>query len=446
MRVLSGLMFFPRGGSAHVARSLARHLPAHGWDVTVLSGSHEDEGDARTFYAGLDLHPVRFGTDAPMHPSYEDRPGAQDPIFAAVDQLAFERHVGAWARALHRAGAPDHDVLHLHHLTPLNDAAELVAPGVPVLGHLHGTELLMLEAIADGVTAWRHADEWAERLRRWAQSCERLLVLTPGHADRATALLGVEPERCVVAPNGFDPDEFQRRPVDRLGHWTRHLHEEPRGWEPGGRAGGVRATRREAKRVAKSVVLLYVGRFTAVKRVGLMVEAFAHASSRFREPASLVLVGGHPGEWEGEHPAEAIRRTRARHVHLAGWHSHTRLPDFLNASDALVLPSVREQFGAVLVEGMACGLPAIAVDRFGPADIVEHGRTGWLVEPDDVSALADAMVAAVRDGRERRRRGEAALTTARERWSWPVLAGRVAHVLDEVAALEGARHATPQTG
>ncbi len=95
---------------------------------------------------------------------------------------------------------------------------------------------------------------------------------------------------------------------------------------------------------------------------------------------------------------------------------------------------------------MACGLPAIAVDRFGPADIVEHGRTGWLVEPDDVSALADAMVAAVRDGRERRRRGEAALTTARERWSWPVLAGRVAHVLDEVAALEGARHAAPQTG
>ncbi len=38
-------------------------------------------------------------------------------------------------------------MLHLHHLTPLNEAAARVAPDVPVVGHLHGTELLMLEAI-----------------------------------------------------------------------------------------------------------------------------------------------------------------------------------------------------------------------------------------------------------------------------------------------------------
>ena len=55
-----------------------------------------------------------------------------------------------------------------------------------------------------------------------------------------------------------------------------------------------------------------------------------------------------------------------------------------------MLASVREQFGQVLVEGMASGLPAIAVDSHGPADIVEHGETGWLVEPDDVATLANA--------------------------------------------------------
>ena len=59
----------------------------------------------------------------------------------------------AWARALERAGAADADVLHLHHLTPLNEAAARVAPDVPVVGHLHGTELLMLEAIAGGAGA-----------------------------------------------------------------------------------------------------------------------------------------------------------------------------------------------------------------------------------------------------------------------------------------------------
>ena len=44
-------------------------------------------------------------------------------------------------------------MLHLHHLTPLNAAAALAAPGVPVVGHLHGTELMMLEAIERGAGA-----------------------------------------------------------------------------------------------------------------------------------------------------------------------------------------------------------------------------------------------------------------------------------------------------
>ncbi|HYF27256.1 MAG TPA: glycosyltransferase family 4 protein [Baekduia sp.] len=431
MRVLSGLQFFPRGGSAHVARSLARELPAHGWDVTVVSGSLPPHGDAAAFYRGLDIHPVRFGADAPMHPSYEDRPGAPDPVFASVDQGTFERHVGAWARALHTAGAARHDVLHLHHLTPLNEAAELVAPDVPIVGHLHGTELLMLEQIDAGPPAsWAHAAAWAERLRRWAQACERLLVLTPGHAERASRLLGIDTARCVVSPNGIDPARFDRRPVDREAHWSAVLGK----------------GRRAAGRVARSVVLLYVGRFTEVKRVPLLIEAFTHASARFRVPASLVLVGGHPGEHEGEHPADTVKRLRARHVHLAGWQDHDALPGFLNAADALVLPSVREQFGAVLVEAMACGLPVVAVDRFGPGEIIDDGRTGWLVEPDDLTSLADALVTVVNREDERRRRGAAAHTTAHERWTWPAIAGRVAGVLDEVAEPAGAGRVAPRSG
>src|SRR4051794_10779988 len=115
MRVLSGLMFFPRGGSAHVTRALARELPAHGWDVTLVTGSRSrGHGDARRFFDGLDIHPVDFDAgDAPLHPSFEDRPGAADLVFAAVDDEGFEAHVAAWAGAFTDAGAADHDVLHL---------------------------------------------------------------------------------------------------------------------------------------------------------------------------------------------------------------------------------------------------------------------------------------------------------------------------------------------
>jgi glycosyltransferase involved in cell wall biosynthesis len=394
VRVLMATMFFPRGGSAHVTRSLARRIEG----VRVVSGSVRGEGDARRFYSGLDLHPVDMSAaldapdpllaDVPLHPSYEDRPDAADRVFAALGEDVFEHQVRAWSRALEAAGAAEADVLHLHHLTPVHAAAERVAPDVPVVSHLHGTEMAMLER---GDEAWPHARAWRERMQAWAQRSARVLVLTEDHATRAVELLGVEAERCVVVPNGFDAQLFRPQPVER--------------WE--------------------GTTFVTVSRFTAVKRLPLLIEAWADLD---RPDARLVIVGGHPGEHEGEHPADAIARTGARDVELAGWHEHDALPAFFNAADVVVLASVREQFGQVLVEGMACGLPAIAVDAHGPATIVEDGRTGWLVPPDDREALTEALRAAVDDPAERRRRGALAREDVCARFTWDALAGRVAEV------------------
>jgi glycosyltransferase involved in cell wall biosynthesis len=373
-----------------------------------------------------------------MHPSYEDRPGAHDAVFAAIDDAGFEAHTQAWARSLAEAGAADHDVLHLHHLTPLHEAAARVAPDVPIVTHLHGTELLMLEEIADGAP-WPHAAAWARRMRRWAQRSERLLVLSPSQVDRAVELLGIDADRCILSPNGFDPERFDRLPLDRAAHWREHLVTSPRGWAPGEDEGSIAYTTADvAPLTAGGPVAICVSRFTAVKRLGLLVRAWARAQNAnapagLPADASLVLLGGYPGEWEGEHPAAAIAASGARNVFLAGWHDHDGLPSFLSASDVIVLASVREQFGSVLVEGMACGLPPIAVDRFGPADIVQDGVTGWLVEPDDEAGLAQALAAAIHDPVERRRRGRRAWRDAHERFSWPALAGDLAAVLDEVA-------------
>jgi glycosyltransferase involved in cell wall biosynthesis len=450
-----GLAFFPRGGSAHVARNLAVSLPKAGWDVTVLSGSLTlpgQPGDARDFYAGLDVRPVDMteafqapdpmAADPPMHPSYEERPGAPDRVFASLGDGEYERQVAAWARALQSVGAARADVLHLHHLTPQHEAARRVAPGVPVVGHLHGTELLLLEAIEAEPRRWPHGAAWAERMREWAAGCERLILLTESQGERAERLLHVDRERFVVVPNGFDPERFVRRHIAHRALWRRHLVEEPQGWAPGEPPGSVRYTEAALEAFgsarAESPVLLYVGRFTEVKRIGLLIEAYARARPGFATRAPLVLVGGFPGEWEGEHPFDAIRRTGAEDVFLAGWHGHDELPSLLAASDVVVLPSVREQFGQVLVEGMACARPPIAVDAFGPAEIIRHGETGWLVEPDDPVSLANALVEAVNRPLERRRRGRAAAQDARARFSWPALAGEVATVYDVARGAEPA--------
>jgi glycosyltransferase involved in cell wall biosynthesis len=412
-RVLMGLLFYPRGGSAHVARNLAHALPRVGWDVTVLSGSVPGHGDARRFYHDLDVVAMDMAAGFPLHPSYEDRPGAPDRGFGLLDDADAELHAAAWTRALEAAGAPRADVLHLHHLTPLYEAAARVAPRVPIVGHLHGTELLFLEAVERDPLRWPHGPAWAERMRRWALQAERLIVLSETQIERAERVLDVDPERYTLIPNGYDPELFfTPRPVDRAAEWAKIL--------PGA---GIEAD---------TPVILYVGRFTEVKRVPLLIEAYERARPGFCRRAPLVLVGGFPGEHEGEHPEQTIARVGARDVHLAGWHDHDDLPDILAASDVVVLPSVREQFGQVLVEGMACGLPAIAVDAHGPADIVDHGRTGWLVEPDDVQGMTNALVEAVNRPAERRRRGAAAAADVAERYAWPSLAHEVAGLYDNV--------------
>src|SRR5439155_6159984 len=88
-RVVSALFFFPRGGSAQVARSLGQGLASVGWQTTLVAGSLGPLGvatNAMTFFAGLDVRPVEYAPAAasadgrravvPFQPSYEDRPGA----------------------------------------------------------------------------------------------------------------------------------------------------------------------------------------------------------------------------------------------------------------------------------------------------------------------------------------------------------------------------------
>ncbi len=291
----------------------------------------------------------------------------------------------------------------------------------------------MLEAIDQGPPAgWTYASAWAERMREWAAACQVLIVPSASLVPRAQALLGIAPDRCFHLPNGFDPQRFDRSLVDRYAHWHHALVDHPQGWCPGGVPGSVTYTTREVRPLAACAVLLYVGRYTALKRLDVLLGAYARAYPSFTAPAALVLLGGFPDEWEGEHPCELIRRLGARNVFMAGWQDQGALPAFYAAADAVVLASAQEPFGQVLVEGMACGLPAIAIAAHGPSEIIADRKTGWLVPPDDETALAVALVNAVNDAQERRARGDAAYAEVHARYSWPALGARVADLYAHV--------------
>jgi glycosyltransferase involved in cell wall biosynthesis len=136
--------------------------------------------------------------------------------------------------------------------------------------------------------------------------------------------------------------------------------------------------------------LACVARLDTQKNPLLLIDAAALAVS-WGCPIELVIAG------DGPLRAEVERRVRqcglGEVVRLLGWCTEAQVAALLESSRALVLSSRGEGLPVAVMEAFACGRPAIAPDVGGTAELVQSGRTGWLVPPDDTTALARAMQA-----------------------------------------------------
>lgn len=455
------LAFYPRGGSAQVVRYLGGTLQMLGHALTVCCGSLGTRGsssDAATFFAGLDVQSVDFteaatwfgqGRDpmaapVPFHPSFEDRPGVPDRVFASVDDNTYQRQVAAWQSLLERVGPPD--LYHIHHLTHVNDAVAALGDR-PTVVHLHGPELKMLDEIRlSGGERWKHAAEWDQRLVRAARRADRLIVISPTERQRAIDLLGVAPSVIEVVPNGVDVDRFLPlglKRSERLVQWRRWLVDEPQAWDESARPGTIRYSASDIERFFVDPgtgellpVLLFVGRFLDIKRIPLLVRAYATAREALGPyPPPLVIWGGYPGEWEGEHPHTVVTSLGVDGVFFAGWRGHEDLAMGLNCADVFVAPSVDEPFGQGYLEAMACGLPVIATDSGGPTSFVNTDPArpnGWLVTPDNETELANVIVQATTEESTRRQRGRQARRVVERQFDWRRIAERIEGIYDDL--------------
>ena len=178
------------------------------------------------------------------------------------------------------------------------------------------------------------------------------------------------------------------------------------------------AVRRELGLAPGTRLLVYAGRFTAEKKLGLLLDAL----HRLGSPYHLLLIGG----GASIAPSRQISRVpyqRDQH----------RLAQWLAGCDVLVHPGDCETFGLIVLEAMACGLPVVAADGGGVAELVDQ-QDGILARPDSAASLAEAIAAIYRMdlahmGRHARRRVRAqydwqqVLPQLFERYS-VVLAGR----------------------
>ncbi len=202
-------------------------------------------------------------------------------------------------------------------------------------------------------------------LRRGSHALHRLargkldaaLLLVANERTRAALPRGVDPTRVVeLVENGVDLSVFS---LPDLG----------------------------AARAPGPLRALFVGRLVELKALDIAIDAIAALPG-----ATLDVVGD--GEMRARWESHAAASGAASRVRFHGWVPQHQTPALFAASDVLVLPSLHECGGAVILEAMALGKPCVAVDWGGPADYIDS-ETGILVPATDrprmVVAFRDAL-------------------------------------------------------
>ncbi len=136
----------------------------------------------------------------------------------------------------------------------------------------------------------------------------------------------------------------------------------------------------------------HVGAFTREKGQDVAIEAALLLRDKLPE-ARLLLAGEGP-ERSSPQIRKKVEAAQGR-VRLLGYLED--LSEFLAALDLFVMPSRAEGLGSSALAAMAHGLPVVASHVGGLPEIIEDGKTGWLVPPDSPEALAEALVAAASD-------------------------------------------------
>jgi Glycosyl transferases group 1 len=161
--------------------------------------------------------------EIPLHPSFEDRVGAPDRLFASLDNRDAERQVTAWQRLFAKGGAAGPAIAHLHRLTPQHDALARVTPTMPVVAHLHGTELKMLDGI-------RRRRELAVRLGSDLTGIAADAAARRALAPRSRSCRPSPRCRCVQRRGDSERRRRRRASTDVMSARKPDKHDGVRGW------------------------------------------------------------------------------------------------------------------------------------------------------------------------------------------------------------------------
>lgn len=191
--------------------------------------------------------------------------------------------------------------------------------------------------------------------------------------------------------------------------------------------------------LAGKKVILYVGRFIPIKGVHHLVGTMP-AIAALQPDAVLLMIGG--AYYGSNRQTPYVRRLRRmaqvvkEHVRFVPFVSHDKIPAWFRLADVVVVPSAeQEAFGLVNVEAMASGVPVIATASGGMKEIIEHDRSGLLIDPGNIAEELVRHICRVLDDPDYARSlGENGITRVRDSFTWQHTTDRL---LDLYGSMDG---------
>ncbi|MGA7440427.1 MAG: glycosyltransferase [Luteibacter sp.] len=371
MQVLFVLPEFPKYSETFVIDQIVGLLD-RGFDVRILAvsrGGTPSPGDIVERRGLMERATFIFNHSAATVPGWQrllDRVKQVAPALgqAHVRRALSIRRYGHVARSLTLAGAarkltqPVKAGAIIAHFGPTGVlAVHLRALGLiegPLYTVFHGYDLSQYSVLT------RHATDYPKLFA----AGERMLPISTRWQHKLEAM-GCAPEKIQVHRMGVDLDSFpfRQRTQDTLSP-------------------------------ERTLRVLCVARLVEKKGVRYLCEAVAHAAER-GVPIDLEIIGD--GPLQGDLAAFVDQRGMSAHIHLRGRRDKPFVQAALRSADVFALPSVtaadgdQEGIPVSLMEAMAAGVPCLSTLHSGIPELIDDGRTGWLVPERDADALAEKL-------------------------------------------------------
>jgi glycosyltransferase involved in cell wall biosynthesis len=370
------------GGAGTYAVELAREL-SRKVDLTVLTLARkigQDQFSKQRMEETLD-HRVRVEVISEAHDNFR---------YNAAFQVAVLRRLPRLART------EGFDIIHSQHAHMPDLLYRRCNRSPPMVRTVHSTisgqraGIRMAQQFGGGLDpseSWQIGLEPVLRLAEWVTLHDPGPLLTVSHfMEKDLLSLGLPAARIRVVYNGvpvdrFRPDAPGRRPL-----------------APG----------------ARGPVILYSGRPTLIKGIGVMVDAIPLILREVPE-AHFAFAGGTKAEFASLIEGKSVPGDR---VHVLGRISHADLPAVYASADIAVAPTFADNVPFWILEAMSSGLPVVASNVGGIAEVVEDGKTGILIAPGSPEVLARELIGLLKDPARRAALGGAARTSVSERFTW----------------------------